>query len=202
MNLYVKTYMHTTLRTLIMRTSIMAILLTVNGLLMARSGSGQDLNKVMISIDLKNATLKQAFRKIESLTRVAFTYKTSDVETYDHINYTATNISLTRLLEDLLQNTDLKYQQVNSNIVIKKIRKNDQVMNVDLLPEELPFDGSIHGRVSDENGTPISNASAVLLGTDKGTAANSNGEFVISGVKAGIYKLQISAVYRCRLSHH
>ena len=210
MNLYVKTYRHSALcisainripawllenKALIMRTSILAILLTVNGLLMARSGSGQDLNKVMISIDLKNATLKQAFRKIESLTRVAFTYKTSDVETYDHIDYTATNISLTRLLEDLLQNTDLKYQQINSNIVIKKIRKNDRLINVAAMqPDELPFDGSIRGHVTDENGTPIANASLVLLGTDKGTAANFNGEFVISGVKPGTYKLQISAV--------
>lgn len=209
MNLYVKTYKHTTLhylaiyllpvwllknKALIMRISILAILLTVNGLLMARSGSGQDLNKIMISIEMKDASLKQALRKIESLTRVTFTYKTSDVAVYDHIDYTTANTSLSRILGDLLQHTDLIYEQVNGNIIIKKIRKSDQSMDVIMASAEQPFDGSIRGRITDESGAPLANASVVLLGTDKGTAANSGGEFVISGVKPGKYKLQVSAV--------
>ena len=37
------------------------------------------------------------------------------------------------------------------------------------------------------------NASVFLLGTKRGTAADANGEFNLAGVKAGNYKLQISA---------
>ncbi len=56
---------------------------------MARSGNGQDLNKIIISIELKNASLKEAIKKIESLTQLAFTYRTADVAEVDHINYQA-----------------------------------------------------------------------------------------------------------------
>jgi TonB-linked SusC/RagA family outer membrane protein len=207
MNLYVKSYRHSTLcigayqptylllknKALIMRISILAILLTFSGLLMAGSGSGQDLNKIVISIDLKNASLKQAFKKIESLTQLAFTYRTADVADFEQINYQATNASVTTVLKDLLQHTGLRYDQVNSNIIIKKIRKNDQSAEVHIT-EAMPFDGGIRGRISDETGAPLANASILVVGTDKGTAANSDGAFTITGLKAGRYKLQISAV--------
>ncbi len=208
MNLYVKTYRHSTLcisgayqpgllflknKALIMRISILAILLTFSSLLMARSGSGQDLNKIMISLDLKNASLKQALKKIESLTQLAFTYRTVDVVNVDHINYHATNASVMQVLEELLQHTGLRYDQLNSNIVIKKIKKSEQVAEVNIA-EELPFDGGIRGRITDETGSPLPNASIVLVGTDKGTAADSRGEFAITGIKAGNYRLQVSAV--------
>jgi TonB-linked SusC/RagA family outer membrane protein len=207
MNLYVKSYRHSTLcigayqptylllknKALIMRISILAILLTFSGLLMAGSGSGQDLNKIVISIDLKNASLKQAFKKIESLTQLAFTYRTADVADFEQINYQATNASVTTVLKDLLQHTGLRYDQVNSNIIIKKIRKNDQSAEV-TITDVMPFDGGIRGRITDETGAPLANASILVVGTDKGTAANSDGAFAINGLKAGQYKLQISAV--------
>jgi TonB-linked SusC/RagA family outer membrane protein len=208
MNLYVKPYRHSMSciatdyqprhlllkhKALIMRISILAILLTFSGLLMAGAGNGQDLNKIIISIDLKNASLKTAIRKIESLTQLAFTYRTADVAEVDHINYQAANTSVTRVLEDLLRNTGLQYYQVNSSIIIKKIRKGSQAAEL-TITDELPFDGGIRGRVINESGAPLANASVLVMGTDKGTAANEGGAFTITGLKAGRYRLQISAV--------
>ncbi|HUP11785.1 MAG TPA: carboxypeptidase-like regulatory domain-containing protein, partial [Niastella sp.] len=176
-----------------MRISMLAMLLTFSGLLMAKPGTGQDLNKIMISLDLKNASLKQALKKIESVTQLAFTYRTVDVAAVEHINYQATNTPVTQVLEDLLQHTGLKYDQVNSNIVIKKSRNKEKVSDVSIAAD-VPFEGGIRGRVTDETGSPLPNASILLIGSDKGTAADSKGEFVISGVKAGEYRLQVSAV--------
>lgn len=196
--MYTTTYMppwHLLLRNnvLIMRIAILAILLSCNGLLMARSASGQDLNKIIISINLKNATLKQAFKKIESLTELAFTYRTVDVADFENINYSANNASVSTILQNLLQHTGLKYGQVNNNIIIKKIKKDDQAAVMEDV-DELPFDGGIRGRITDETGAPLANASVLVIGTDKGTAANEDGVFVINGLKAGKYRLQISAV--------
>ncbi|HTE33639.1 MAG TPA: hypothetical protein VK666_24830, partial [Chryseolinea sp.] len=106
-----------------MRVSLLTLLLSVSGLLMAGKGSGQDLTKVMVTVNFKNASLKSALNNIEGQTRLPFTYKTYDVARYDHINYHASEISVARLLDELLRNTDLQFEQVNSNIVIKKIRK-------------------------------------------------------------------------------
>ena len=147
MNLYVKTYRHSTSciiagggpkllsthKALFMRISILAILLTFSGLLMARSGNGQDLNKIIISIDLKNAPLKEAIKKIESLTQLAFTYRTADVAEVDHITYQASKAPVNNILGDLLQHTGLRYDQVDGNIVIKKIKKQDPAIDINII---------------------------------------------------------------------
>jgi TonB-linked outer membrane protein, SusC/RagA family len=209
MNLYVKTYNQATYcipleykspnwllkhKALIMRISILAILFTVSGLLMASPSDGQDLNKITVSIELRNATLKQAFRKIESLAKLAFTYKTNDVAAYNNISYQATNVPVARVLQELLEYTDLRYEQVNGNIIIKKSSPVETEATVTAPVMELPFDGGVKGRITDESGQPVANATIVVLGTDKGTAANANGEFMIEGIKAGKHKVEISAV--------
>ncbi|WP_165761212.1 SusC/RagA family TonB-linked outer membrane protein [Niastella koreensis] len=176
-----------------MRISFLAILLTFSGLLMARSGNGQDLNKIIISIDLKNASLKEAIKKIESLTQLAFTYRTADVAEVDHITYQASKAPVNNILGDLLQHTGLRYDQVDGNIVIKKIKKQEPTVDINIV-DAAPYDGGIRGRVTDEAGAPLSNASVMVLGTDRGTAANKEGVFNLGGLKAGKYKLQVSAV--------
>lgn len=212
MNLYVKKHIQSglcfvksrlqrhflqTLKTkaLLMRVSILALLFSVSGLLLASNGNGQDLEKVILSVQFKDATLKTALHKIEKLTKLPFTYKTSDVSPYDNISYEANNISVARLLNDLLKSTDLGYEQVNSNIVIKKIKSNKS----DNTPSSVnavfsSIDGTLRGKIKNERGEPVSNASIQVVGLNVGTIANKNGEFVITGVKAGAYTLKITAV--------
>src|SRR5882724_11780325 len=182
-------------KALLMRVSILAIFLTTSVLLMAGNTNSQDLNKMIVSIQLKNSTLKHALRKIESLTQLAFTYKTNDIVGYNSINYDGTDIPVAKLLDELLKNTDLNYEQVNANIIIKKIKNiSAGEISENTAPVANTFDGGIKGKIADEKGLPLVNASILLLGTKRGTAADANGEFNLAGVKAGNYKLQISAV--------
>lgn len=181
-------------KALLMRASILAILLSVSGLLIAGNGKGQDLDKVMVSVQLKNVTLKTALQKIEKQTKLPFTYKTNDVSPFDKISYEANNIALTRILTDLLKNTGLQYELVNSNIVISKIRVNVKINVTDVNPEPQPFDGSIRGRITTQDGQPIPNASITIAGTNKGTIANQDGEFALTGLNPGNYKLEVSAI--------
>ncbi len=180
-------------KTVLMKVSFLSVFLTISMFLMARESNSQDLNKMTVSIQLKNSTLKHALRKIESLTQLAFTYKTNDIIGYNSINIDGTNISVAKLLDELLRNTDLNYEQVNTNIVIKKIK----VPPVDAATVSAPennFEGGIKGKITDDKGLPIVNASVLILGTKRGTAADANGEFNLTGIKAGNYKIQISAV--------
>src|SRR5689334_19206165 len=64
-------------KALIMRVSILALLLSVSGLLIARDGKGQDLDKIIVSVQFRNVTLKNALHRIEKLTNLPFAYKTS-----------------------------------------------------------------------------------------------------------------------------
>ncbi|HEX2627393.1 MAG TPA: carboxypeptidase-like regulatory domain-containing protein, partial [Chitinophagaceae bacterium] len=180
-----------------MRVTILALFLSVSGLLLANDGRGQDLDKVMVSVQFRNVSLKTALRKIEGLTRLPFTYKTNDVSPYSNISYEATSVPVSKVLNDILKQTDLKYEQINSNIVIKKIAS---TINAIANPNPDPFagyqtpDAIIRGRITDEKGDPIPNASVQLVGANKGTIANAKGEFTISGVKPGTYRVVVSAI--------
>ena len=183
-------------KTLLMRVSFLSIFLTLSAFLMARDGNSQDLNQMTVSIQLKNSTLKHALRKIESLTKLAFTYKTNDVVGYNSITYDGTNIPVAKLLGELLRNTDLNYEQVNSNIIIKKI-KNEQLNGAEIKASNMAYpiaDGTINGKVTNEKGEPIVNASVQIVGSRRGVAADAEGRYTLTGIKAGKHNIQVSAI--------
>jgi hypothetical protein len=83
----------------------------------------QDINKVMIDIELKDATLAEAFNKIESLTPFRMTYKTEDIANVKGITYRQRKVSVKKVLTDLLARTGLQFEQEQQYILIKKINK-------------------------------------------------------------------------------
>ena len=169
--------------------------LMLSNLLPAADGITQDLSKTIIPIQLQNASLKQAFRKIEAETKLLFTFKTKDVSAYNNITYNSPGVTVARLLTDLLNGTDLQYEQMENNIIIKKISSIEIVPQIQSIPASaILFEGGIHGRVRNEQGDPVGSASISISQLKRGTAADDKGEFTLSGLKAGTYTLQISAV--------
>jgi len=180
---------------LFMRMMILAFLLSLNGLLIAGNSSGQDLSKIRITVDLRDVTLKAALQKIVSITHIPFSYRIADVAVFTHISCNAENISVDKVLDQLLVGRGLQYEMVNGNIIIKKVRGSAVVsaglatVGIDKLA-----DGGVKGRVTNQKGEPVANASVVLLGRMQGTSADENGYFSLTNVKPGRYQLQISAV--------
>jgi hypothetical protein len=113
----------------------------------------QDLGKTVIAFDIKHSSLKEAFRQIESQTKFFFTFKTDDVRKYADLSFSSPGISLDKLLKILLTGTDLDFQQMKNNIIIKKISQpgetTPQKVNVNT---DLNVEGGIHGRVTNEQG--------------------------------------------------
>lgn len=176
---------------LVMRALTLAILLTINGVLMAERSSGQDLSKIRISINLKNVPLKAALKKIEGSTDLSFSFKTADIINFRSISYSAENISVDKLLNVLFENTGLDYEVMNSNIIIRKMAEKAAPI---ITRTDMEFEGGIRGRVINKRGEPVANASILVNGITQGTAADLEGRFSLSGLKAGTYTLVISAV--------
>jgi TonB-linked SusC/RagA family outer membrane protein len=173
-----------------MKAFFLGILLLSGGLLVARDGRGQDLSKLTLSVQLKNVSLKFALRKVEALTSLPFTYKTGDIAEYKDVSCEGTDIPVSRVLDALLLNTGLGYEQVNSNIIIKKVKaaaRPQPVVNT-------VFDGGVRGRVTSPTGDAVSNATITVEGSKKAVAADNNGAFTLMGLNAGTYKLRVSAV--------
>ncbi|WP_341840592.1 SusC/RagA family TonB-linked outer membrane protein [Chitinophaga caseinilytica] len=175
-----------------MRISILAILLTFNGILVAADGAGQDIRKVVVSVDLNNVSLRQALREIGSLADCSFTYKTRDLEGYGNVTYRAAGIPVGKLLDALLLPKGLQYEQMNDHIVIKKIPPGNAF---EAIPAEAPdFDGGIRGIVRTPDGRPLPFATVQIAGTSQGTVADDEGRYSIGGLKAGTYTLNASAI--------
>jgi len=180
---------------LLMRITILAFLLTINGILMAGSTSGQDLSTIKVSIDLSNTSLKTAIRKIEAISHLPFSYRTSDIAGLTSLTYKASDISLEKVLADLLIHNGLQYELVNGNVIIKKTKAvAASTKNISADKADTPADGGIKGRVTNPKGEPLVNASISLLGHKQGTTADENGYFSIPNLKPGRYQVQISAV--------
>ena len=104
-----------------MRYSATALLLLFSTVMSLAKGPTQDLSKTVIAFEINHSSLKEAFRKIESETRFFFTFKTNDVVSYADLNFSSPHISVDKLLKILLTGTDLTYQQMDNNIIIKKM---------------------------------------------------------------------------------
>src|SRR6186713_1027107 len=85
--------------------------------------NAQDIGKVTIDIDLKDATLTEAFNRIESLTVFRFNYKTSDIANIKGITVRQRQGTVKEILTSLLANTGLQFEQLRHYILIKKIKK-------------------------------------------------------------------------------
>jgi TonB-linked SusC/RagA family outer membrane protein len=55
-------------------------------------------------------------------------------------------------------------------------------------------DGTIKGRVTDEKGDMLPGATVLVVGTTKGTTSDGEGNFTLSSVNPGSYKLRISTI--------
>ncbi|HEX6430702.1 MAG TPA: TonB-dependent receptor, partial [Niastella sp.] len=90
-------------------------------LLKTQSVDAQDINKVMISIELKGATLREAITRIEKATPFKFNYRSADIATFTEIWYKQSSLSVKKLLDELFSNSSLKYEVMQNYILIKKI---------------------------------------------------------------------------------
>jgi hypothetical protein len=89
----------------------------------ATSVHAQDLSKTIISIELNNASLEEAFHTIEAQTTFRFSYKTGDIADIQGIRYQQRQVPVKKVLTDLLGNTPLQYEQQGNYILITKIKQ-------------------------------------------------------------------------------
>ncbi|MCG7859553.1 carboxypeptidase-like regulatory domain-containing protein, partial [Flavihumibacter sediminis] len=80
---------------------------------------------------------------------------------------------------------------INSNIIIRKVATPEAPSPV---RSGIAFEGGIRGRVVNTRGEPVPNASILVTGVNQGTAADMDGRFSLSGLKAGTYTVVVTAV--------
>jgi ferric enterobactin receptor len=172
-----------------MNLSKTVLILLVYALLHSRRTSAQDLNRMIITIELKNATLTEALNKIESLTALTFNYKSGDLASVNGITYKQQQVPVKKVLNDLLQNTSLQYEQVQNYILIKKkpvlpaprVTKKNKITVTGVIKEAV-------------TGEPLPYVNIGIRGLPGGAVSNAAGYFTLHGIPADSSVLIFTAI--------
>ncbi len=136
----------------------------------ANTVTSQTISTVKIDLEVKNKSLKEVFQIIEQKSSLHFIYNDVLVSAYSNINFSGTNRTVSSILNEVLNKTNLWYLEQNNKVIIEK--KN--------IAPDTPEVKIINGKIL-EAGTnkPVKSASIYFDGTLNGTTSDSTGSFTL-----------------------
>ncbi len=145
--------------------------------LVAGNGFGQPLKDKLITLELRDVSLRDALNKIEKLSGFKVAYILQQVAKYTNINLEKDTRSVSTTLEIILSSTRLGFRQEDNTILIypkERVASTDAGVNEYAVPVLKP----IHGRVTNEKGEPVSGVSVYVKGNNTiGTTTDDKGIF-------------------------
>lgn len=128
---------------------------------------------VQASAQKKNVTLKadgitvaNLIKEVEKQTDYLFVYNQEDVNPAQTVSVSATNEPAIDVLAKVFAGTGIEAKLQGSNIVLKKV-------------QPAAKNGTVKGKVVDENGEPAVGVSVIQKGTMNGVSTDINGDFAI-----------------------
>lgn len=141
-----------------------------------------------ITMTGKNVSIDKIFREIKKQTGFDVLISTTKFKTTHKVDANFTNASLIKVMDKVVQGTDLSYTIEDRNIVIQEKAKS-------LFNQELKTTAviDIFGKVVDEDNRPLPGATVKVKKENKVAITNSNGEFSIKAIDSDS-ELEISYV--------
>ncbi|HVI48536.1 MAG TPA: TonB-dependent receptor [Chitinophaga sp.] len=143
-----------------------------------------------VTIKGTNIQIVQVFDLIKGQTGYAFVYDASLMNRANPVTLNVQHRPLVEVLDIISRDQPFTYE-IKHKIIVVKEQKPQATSGKPTPPAALY---TVSGRVQDNKGAPIENATVVLLPLNKGAFTNSKGAFVIKGVAAGTYTLRVSFV--------
>ncbi len=138
-----------------------------------------------VTIELKNATLKELFSIVEKQTSYRFAYRNVVLDESNDVSISVKNKSVPEVLDEVFKNKGLDYNIVSDkSIVVFDKRPN--------LGKSSREQVTVKGIVYDETEVPVIGANIVVKGANVGTVSNIDGKFSINAPADGV--LEVSYV--------
>ncbi len=157
----------------------LTFLLTVVSLIQIHANSYSQTKK--ISLNLENVAVQQVINEIESLSEYKFLLNRRDVDLNRRISIKVKKKPIATILLQLFKGTDVGYEVLNKQIILKKISKvnapPDKAESTEPPASTPQF--QVSGTVTDTNGSPLPAANIVEKGTTNGVTADFDGNFSI-----------------------
>lgn len=143
-----------------------------------------------LSVNMRDVNFEKAVKEIAKKTGYQVFYQQGQIKRAKSVNLKMINANLKEVLDELFKMQPLKYEIANKTIVIslKENEKQESQFitigkddNLDLGLSEI----SVKGRIVNEDGNALSDASVKIKNTEKGVVANKDGSFTLANVKEG-----------------
>ncbi len=151
-----------------------------SGLLIAKDGLAQEnsIENIYLSLNVKDATLKEALNEIAKATDFKFAFEQKIVENARTLTIQASNESLANILLKISQATNLRFKRVNNNIFVSKKKKFEkpveETLNVKTPQQGIKVSGTV---ISEDDQTGLPGVNIVVEGTTKGTVTDIYGRY-------------------------
>lgn len=139
--------------------------------------SYQSVKEIKISVNLKNASLKEAFNWINNNTDLNFNYDRIHIEDLDtKINYSKSNASLEDLLLHISKQAKLKFKQVNNNISVDFMENKRNEKEIEIILQGIRITGKV---TSDDDESGLPGVNVLIQGTMTGSVTDMEGNYTI-----------------------
>ena len=137
----------------------------------------KSVTEVVVNVNINNANLPELFNYLEKITDFYFSYSRDDLSRDFKYTKRAKNISVRDLLLDISKKSQLKFKQINRNIIVQKSDKaNSKKPVIEIIIQGIKITGKVSSE-SDPNGLPGVNV--VVKGTTTGTVTDVEGNYVL-----------------------
>ena len=123
-----------------------------------------------VTVELKNATLRQVFKSIEEQTTYRFSYRNTLVDDKSDITISKRQVGISVVLNEALKGRNLTYTIVSSKSVVISDLKEQSTPSKNKL---------VSGTVKSANGEPIIGANVKVVGTAFGCITDLDGNFTL-----------------------
>lgn len=123
-----------------------------------------------VTVELKNATLKQVFKSIEGQTTYRFSYRNTLVDDKNDITISKRQVGVSVVLNEALKGRNLTYTIVSSKSIVISDRKEQSVPSKNK---------RVSGTVKSTNGESIIGANVKVTGTTIGCITDIDGNFTL-----------------------
>ena len=161
---------------------IAACLLTVSGWAVDFTAIAYS-QKVQISLNLSNKTLKEAFKEIERNSEFVIFYYEGVVDANKRVKINVKKQTVDKILDQLFEGTDNAYNIVDKQIYITKKSGTEKAAKT--LPATQQ-QKKITGKVVDQLGEPLPGVAIQVKGTPRGVTTDIDGSFSIDVKDADI----------------
>jgi TonB-linked SusC/RagA family outer membrane protein len=167
---------------------ITAFLLFITCLQIHAKGIAQKVN-----LNFKNVPIQKVFKEVSRQTGMSIIYDENFLNDFPPVSIVGRNATVKQVLDNSIKNLPIIYTIENNSIVIKqKTSVTTSFQSANNLLEAT--DITIKGKVLNEKGEPLQNASVIISGTQIGTTTDKDGRFTLSAPNNKNIELEISSV--------